>query len=390
MAKISGYVNPEKWSERLGLPYYKQEWFNYSFGSGWKDRQGGKLKTFSTPVGHVWNFEAKRSINQKLNGMLEGIIHDEWENAASLYGGLIAFCLKYCKEKITYYEDNRPKDRVSVSRCCEELKFPTWCRVNLEKVFSLQPSLENFLHAFDDAPQVNFDIDAALKVYEMQGEKAIFSILMQLFFRYRYIDQTTVNLVPDLPILWTPKVSNLVNGTSFPVVATKFSNNFKWKRVNNGFFLFDEFGKAIDCASVGNFSVFKEFLGNRLNFLGQCGDCADYVVCWSWGDLVSAVGHYNGDILVRNLSGSFEYWFKFGPNGKLAVWTEDGYVYSKKGTKKIPKMRIDSYPGEGRWVAMVNLLGKRVEDKVDEEVVWNWEEMCDWFELGQMCKSILE
>ena len=53
-------------------------------------------------------------------------------------------------------------------------------------------------------------------------------------------------------------------------------------------------------------------------------------------------------------------------------------------------MRIESYPGEGRWIAMVNLLGKRVEDKVDEEVVWNWEEMCDWFELGQMCKSVLE
>lgn len=389
MKKISGYVNPEKWSERLGLPYYKQEWFNYNLGSGWGDRQNTKLKKNFAKVGHVWNFEAKRSLNQELKGMLISIINDDWEKAASLYGGLIAFCLKYCADDITYYEDNRTSFAISVSRCCEELKFPTWCRSNLEKIFKMTPSLENFLHAFDNTPQVNFDIDAALMVYKMQGEKAIFSILMQLFFRYKYIDQTTVNLVPDLPIIWTPKASNLVNGTNFPVVVTKFSNDFEWKKINGNFFLFDEFDNVIDCASIGNFSVFKEFLGNRLSFLGQSGYLADYLICWSWGDLVSAVGHYNGDVLVRNLSGNFEHWFKFGPNGILAVWTEDGYVYSKKGTKRIPKVRIDSYPGEGKWIAMVNLLGKRVDDKINEEVIWNWEEMCDWFELGQMCKMIL-
>ena len=109
--------------------------------------------------------------------MLDSIIDDNWEYACCLYGGLIAFCLKYCKDKIVYYEDNRSKNVVSVSRCCEELKFPTWSRSRLEKIFTLSPSLKNFLHAFDDAPQVNFDIDSALMVYKMQGEKAVFSIL---------------------------------------------------------------------------------------------------------------------------------------------------------------------------------------------------------------------
>lgn len=390
MAKESSYIDPEKWSKRLGLPYYKQEWFNYRLGAGWKDRQGTNLAKNSVRVGYVWNFEAKRSLNQKLNPMLDSIINGDWEYAANLYGGLIAFCLKYCADDITYYEDNRRKNLISVTKCCEELKFPTWCRSRLEKIFKITPSLENFLHAFDDTSKVNFDIDSALMVYKLQGEKAIFSILMQLFFYYKYIDINIVHLVPDLPIIWTPKVSNLVNGTNFPVVATKFSNNFRWERINEGFFLFDEFNNVIDCASFGNFNVFKEFLGNRLSFLGNSGFIADYVICWSWGDLVNAVGHYNGDVLVRNLSGTFEKWFKFGPNGKLAVWTEDGYVYSKQGSKRIPKMRIDSYPGEGRWIAMVNLFGKRVDDKLDEEVVWSWEEMCDWFELGQMCRTVLK
>lgn len=390
MKKISGYVDPEKWSKRLGLPYYKQEWFLYDFGTGWKNRHGKTSKNATKKVGHIWNFEAKRLNNQRLKQMLEGIINDEWENAATLYGGLIAFCLKYCKDDITYYEDNRPSDDLSVSRCCEELKFPNWCRCNLEKIFTLTPSLKNYLHAFDNAPQVNFDIDAALMVYKMQGEKAIFSILMQLFFRYRYIDVTTVNLVPDLPIIWLPKASNLVSGTGFPVVVTKFSNNFRWEKNDDGVFLVDEFDNALDCVAIGNFNVFKEFLGNRLTFVWRSGFRTDYLICWSWGDLINAVGHYNGDILVRNLGGGFENWFKFGINGKIAVWTEDGRVYAKKGSGQIPELKVMSYPGEGKWVSMLNLLGERVDDEIGEEVVWTKEEIYDWFELGKLCQQVLE
>lgn len=388
MKKISGYVDPEKWSKRLNLPYYKQEWFNYKVGL--KNRHGDTNTASFLQVGHVWNFETRRNTNQKLHSMLNSIINDDWKYAGSLYAGLIAFCLKYCKDEISYYEDNRGKNLVSVSRCCEELKFPTWCRERLEKIFTLTPSLENFLHNFDDVPQVDFDVDAALMVYKMQGEKAIFSILMQLFFRYRYVTGTTANLVPELPIIWTPEVSDFVNGTTFPVVATKFSNDLKWEKNDEGFFLFDEFDNPIDCACVGSFSLFNTNLGNRLSFLERSGVCPNYVICWSWGDLVNAVGQFNGDILVRNLSGKFYGWFKFGLEGKMAVWTEDGYVYSKKGNKRIPNLRIMSYPGEGRWTAIINLAGERVDDKLDEEVVWNWEEMCDWLELGKWCKEKLK
>ena len=49
-----------------------------------------------------------------------------------------------------------------------------------------------------------------------------------------------------------------------------------------------------------------------------------------------------------------------------------------------------SYPGEGKWVSMLNLLGERVDDEIGEEVVWTKEEIYDWFELGKLCQQVLE
>ena len=390
MKQQSSYFDAEKWSERLGLPYVKQEWFNYRLGTGWGTRQNDNLRSNMVKVGHIHNIEGKRNLTQKLNSMLDSIINDDWEYAASLYGGLIAFCLKYCASDITYYKDNRKKNLVSVVKCCEELKFPTWCRSRLEKIFKMKLSFENYLHIFDNVQQINFDIDSALMVYKLQGEKAIFSILTQIFFRYKYVDVNISNLVPELPILWTPKVSNLVNGTDFPVVATRFSNNFCWKNINDNFFLFDEFNNPIDCANCGKFNVFNESLGNRLSFLSQSGELPKYLICWNWGDLVQAVGHFNGDILVRNLSGGYNKWFRFGLGGQLAAFIKGHNVYSKRGSKNIPNLKVKSYPQDKRVIGLINLEGKRVSRTTNTEVIWNWEEMCDWFELGKMCKSVLK
>lgn len=385
--RVKHSFDVEKWSERLNLPYVSRIWFNYNFGGGWGDRDHGS-KEYSTRVGNVFNVECKR-LNQRMNMVLNSLIEGKWENCCSLYAGIIAFCLKYCKEDITYYEDNRPKHHISVNKCCEELKFPTWCRPKLEKIFKMDISLEDYLHSYDEVKRVNFDIDSALMVHKLQGDDAIFSILSQLFFIYKYSYGTSANLVPELPIIWTPEVSDFVTGTSFPVVASKFSNNFEWKYINSGFFLFDEFDNPIDCAGVGFFNVFNESLGNRLSFCSATGKLPDYVICWCWKDLVDAVGHYNGDILVRNLSGGYNGWFRFGLGGKLAVWTERGDIYCKKPSRKVPGVKTDWYPGEKRWLAIVNLAGQRVDDKLDEKVIWNWEEMCDWFELGKMCKEVL-
>ena len=377
----------EKWSERLNLPYVSRIWFNYNFGGGWGDRDHGS-KIYNTRVGQIKNVECKR-LNQRMNMVLNSIIDGKWENCCSFYAGIIAFCLKYCKEDITYYEDNRPKHHISINKCCDELKFPTWCRPKLEKIFKMKISFEDYLHSFDHVDRVDFDIDSAVMIHKLQGDKAVFSILTQLFFAYKHIESTTANLVPELPMIWVPEVSNLVSGTSFPVVATKFSNNFRWEYINHGFFLFDEFDNPIDCASVGFFNVFNESLGNRLSFCAESGYLPNYVICWSWTDLVDAVGHYNGDILVRNLAGHFNGWFRFGLGGQLAAWTEKGEVFSERPRKRIPGLKVDWYPGEKRWLSMINLAGQRVDDKLDEEVVWTWEEMCDWFELGEMCKEAL-
>ena len=207
MKQQSSYFDAEKWSERLGLPYVKQEWFNYRLGTGWGTRQNDNLRSNMVKVGHIHNIEGKRNLTQKLNSMLDSIINDDWEYAASLYGGLIAFCLKYCASDITYYKDNRKKNLVSVVKCCEELKFPTWCRSRLEKIFKMKLSFENYLHIFDNVQQINFDIDSALMVYKLQGEKAIFSIfvgkilMIIFFFLMNLIILLIVQIVENLMFL---------------------------------------------------------------------------------------------------------------------------------------------------------------------------------------------
>lgn len=381
----------EKWSKRLNLPYVPREWFNYYLGDKWGNRSH-TTKIYNVRMGKVMNLECKK-LNQRMNMILNSIIDGKWENCCSLYSGIIAFCLKYCASDIEYYEDNRQKHHVSVSKCCEELKFPTWCRSKLEKIFKMQLSFEDYLHSFDGMKKFNFDTDSAIMVYKMQGDKAIFSILMQLFFTYKHLDHTNANLVYELPIIWKPKVSDLVSGTSFPVVATKFSNNFEWKIIDDNVFLFDEFNNPIDCASVGFFNVFKESLGNRLSFCSRSGFLPDYVICWSWNELIDAVGHYNGDILVRNLSGGYEGWFRFGLGGQLAVWTYKNRIYgrksSRKSTWKVPNVFIENYPGEGWWKAMVNLNGDRCNDRLNEEIIYTYDEICDWFEIAKLCKKKL-
>ena len=115
-----------------------------------------------------------------------------------------------------------------------------------------------------------------------------------------------------------------------------------------------------------------------------------YLICWNWGDLVQAVGHFNGDILVRNLSGGYNKWFRFGLGGQLAAFIKGHNVYSKRGSKNIPNLKVKSYPQDKRVIGLINLEGKRVSRTTNTEVIWNWEEMCDWFELGKMCKSVLK
>lgn len=390
MANGKSIIDADKWSVRLGLPYYEQLVYDYNFGKEWKSRFNTSIKISTKPTGQIANAQNIINSHRNLGRILDGIINGDWSESVNIYSGLIAFCFKYCKDKITYYEDNSLRKCLSVIKCCEELKFPTWCRGKLEKIFKMKHSLKDYLENLNKIKNININVDSALWVHKLQGDKAIFSILMQAFWQHKYVDVNNFNLVPELPIIWTPKVSNLVSGTSFPVVVTKFSNDFHWEYVNEGFFLFDEFDNPIDCASVGSFSVFNEILGNRMSFLGRCGEWPSYLICWSWLDLIDAVKFFHGDLLIRNLSGGFNGWFKFGLGGELVCFIEYKRVFTNYySQKKVPNIKINPSVGKERIKGVVNLAGQYIDKIPQEDIVWTWEEMCDWFELGQMCKDAL-
>lgn len=383
-------IDVDKWSVRLGLPYYEQFAYDYNFGARWGGRFGKSIKISTKKTGSTINAQNVVNSHRNLNSILDHIIEGDWSESVNVYSGLIAFCFKYCKDKITYYEDNKASRYKSIIKCCEELKFPTWCRARLEKIFKMQHSLKDYLEALNEVKNINLDIDSALWVHQLQGDKAVFSILMQAFWYHKYVYVNNFNLVPELPIIWKPEVSNLVSGTSFPVIATKFSNEFEWRYVNEGFFLFDEFDNPIDCASVGSFNVFNEILGNRMSFLGRCGEWPSYVICWSWLDLINAVKLFGDDVLVRNMNGSFYGWFRFGLGGEVVAFSEGRRVYARNSNKYIPDLKIKHKLGEGKHTVVINLAGQYINKIPTERPTWAWDELCDWFELGKMCKTALK
>lgn len=378
----------ELWAERLDLPYLANTWHNYYFRKALNIRQ--VKKTITQPKGTIKNISGFKP-NQQLRSVLPAILNREWDKCCSLYGGIIAFLLKRCEDEITYFDHYERRDSVSMIQCCENLHFPHWAKPYLDKIFKDHFSFEDYLHGFDNTKKINFDIESAVQIVKMQGEDAIFSVLMQLFHVGKYICTNTANLVPSLPMVWIPHVSHLANSTGFPVVVSKFSDKLNWRWIQGNCFLFDEYNNVIDCASVGRFNVFRESLGNRLSFVGRSGFKSDYCVCWSWDDLFDAVGLYGGDLLVRNMSGGFNGWYKFGPNAQLVVWTKNVHVYCRGSKTYMKDFTVLPIKSLDKVLDVINICGEKVVGvEPEEEQVWTEKEIRTWFEVGKICKKKLK
>lgn len=382
--------NVEKWSRIFNKPYVQRDWMGYKLGGGYFRCHNLNMDR----SGRVINVSI-RELSQRFVGVLNGIIDEDWDSCVSLYTGFIAFLFKDIQDQINFVDTDAQVCQLSTNIMCEELWFPLRYKDKMMQIFDMRPNFEDFLRSCKKLDKINFDLDSAINAYRLQGDEAIFSILMQVFYQQAERPLIYISLTPGIPIKWTPKPSPYVSGTSFPVVVTPFSNKFRWEENDEGWFLFDEYNNVIDCAGVGLYGCFRDHLGNRLSFTSRVGQINEqpYIICWSWKEIVDALGFFKvRNVLVRRLNEDLlnGYWFKFGLDGLLTIFiSKGGKVSSHKNGRSIKGIKIAGHFNVVREKFVCSISGEIKGSAISEDVVWSNEEIKDWFLLGEMCRTSL-
>lgn len=380
----------EKWARVFDKPYVQRDWMGYNVGGGYFRYHNINLQK----SGKVRNASI-RELSQRFLTILKDILDGDWDDCVSLYTGFIAFLFKDIQDQINFFDTDMPACEISTNQVCENLCFPLRWKDKLLEVFDANPNFEDYLRSCKKLKQLHFDLDSAINVYRMQGDEAIFSILMQIFYQQSERPLIYVALTPGIPIKWIPKASPYVSGTSFPVVVTPFSNKFHWVENDEGWFLFDEYDNVIDCAGVGRYSCYKDHLANRLSFTSRAGQVNQhpFVVCWNWKEIVDSLKFFGvRNVLVRRMNENLMdgYWFKFGLDGLITVYiSKGGKVSSVKNGTPIKGIKIVGQFNVVREKFICSITGKLVGSAVTEDVVWSSEEIKDWFVLGEMCRTSL-
>lgn len=379
-------INIEEWSRLLNMPYVERCWDNYRLGGDVGFVFGKTSYAYSTK--NVTNAQNKSS---DLGTVLNEILREDWDSCVSFYTGLLVFCLKKKHTFIKFVDKNKLPNARYLNNCLKNKKFPKQYRAKIEEIWKTDYSFEDFITAASKIEFNMFDLKSAIEVYRLQGDKAILSILAQAFWHGSRGRKFNIVLTPELPISRKFEPSKFVSGVVFPCVVSKYPKKIKTEFISDGWFLIDDEGLIIDCVGVGQYNLWQQPLSTRLGYLGR-GGISTGLICWCWGDIVKAVGHYGGDVLVRSLNEPLLQadWHKFGPHGKIAVITKGTKIYAqKRKTSPIKNKRTKNTKKEGFKYKTMMLNGRVLGECDPKEVAYSRAEMEDWFELAELCKKEL-
>ena len=386
-------IDQEKFSELFEKPYLKRSWSSYRLGSGYGLIYKKQRKRDGNNYGRVINTCPNHNNGRRLYGSLNQFRRGNWYDTSSLFIALLVFCMEDVRDKITYVEMDKSMYAVQIRKCVENLTFPWWAKDIIESIWDAKPSFIDYLKVLHEVPRLNFDLDSAISVFLMQGSDAIFGILMQIYTIYHNNMSVRIKLIPQLPIIGVPEVSDFVSGVFFPVVVTKFSKDLHWEENDDGSFLIDEFGAAIDCAKSGNYTCVDDPLFNRLGFVYRSKRVNHtWRICENWGEIVDAARYYGCDVLVRGLSESFlnADWHRFGAGGLVVVSTFHGKVGGKgyAWRKTYQELKTPYVDAKKDGKCIVSLSGEVIDmDCDDDPICYTCSELEDWFELYGLTQS---
>lgn len=367
--------------ELLEEDYYDAVWFKYSLGNKFGSRGGKKDRGGYRKVG------AKSTINRNMfvNQVLIAYNKSNFDKILGFYPGIIIYVLGQHRDKITWIEGT-DFTHTKTNKCMKNLTFPVELREKMEEIWDSDPNFEEFLHEIEQKGNTDINMESAFEVYKLQGKKAIFGILGQIFSDYSLSNAYSCHLLPHLDIIWTPKVENLVSGCVFPVCVSPFVDNFRVCRTSNQVIMqafWQEKWWDFDIFTSGQFNLWRETLNQRRNYLKN-EDVLPTLVCDNWLEVVQACNYWGNDVIIREMGHKMlnSRWFKFGKSGEIAIQLDGNKISVPYVSKTVPNVKIKDK--EMCDYGIVQLNGQFVKEASKKDVVYSIEEVRDWFELANM------
>lgn len=362
---------------------YVLPWFAYKLGGGWgtKLSKKGQIKRNTGAV--VQGINKDTSIQKVMKNAENG----NFDEIAGFYPAIFLFFGKKFINKVDFCDGTKQN---RISRLIDNLKGPAHLKTKIFDFLDQKFDFLSFLEACGRNEKLNFDVDSAIAVYKLQGDKAIYPILCQIFYVNKGIDKLTVQLIDDLPVDLGIDVSNYVSGCTFPVAVSPSPYDFKWQNNDNGWFLYgklDEKWLVMDCVGVGGLNLGNYSFNNRLNYLGGGGECLPYVICWNWGEIIEAQHYFGGNLLIRDLKNTIfdHYWFNFGKNSLINVEFRNNLVNYNTDYEFPIETDFDLPTGKKIFIT-VQLDGKFIKYCDKRDICFSKSEVFDWFELSHFLK----
>lgn len=379
-------VNTEKIGKILGETPFDPIWESYVFGGG----LGNHLTKYRRKGMSSGRTIAGIPQNRGIGPLKRSAEKGDFTGYAGFFSGILCFYGDKLWDKFTFI-DNDNQNRIN--SIVQNLEAPISVKDDLYQICHTKYDFEAFVRAAEANEELSFDADSVIAVYKLQGDKAIFQLLCQMFYTNRGVEKLNACLINDLPVNLPIEVSDYFSGCAFPVVVSPKVTDFKWKTIDNGWFLYGKYNDnlyVVDVAGVGRVVLANNSLSNRLNYLANGGLVLPYLVCWNFGDIIEAYHYFGGDLLVRDLKNTLfdHYWFYFGLNSKVCVRSKRGFINTKQDFKvEFFDGRRKDLSGEKVNYLIIDLLGRHVGECQKEDIVFSDSEVKDILEIGQLLNN---
>ena len=360
---------------------YHLPWFSYDLGGGWGTKLSKNNRSKQNFGAVIQGINKDISV-QKVMKLAE---NGDFDEIAGFYPAIFLFFGKKFINQVDFSDKN---GRNRISRLIDTLKGPAHLKDKILAFVEQDFDFLEFLNACGRNDKLNFDLDSAISVYKLQGDKAIYPIICQIFYVNKGIKKLTVQLINDLPIDFPVKIDDFVSGCNFPVLVSPSVSRFKWDSNQNGSFLYafyDDSWLCMDVVACGSMNLSNYALTNRINYFSAGGRCLPYVICWNWVEIIEAVRHFNGKGLIRDMRNTIfdHYWFNFGSDSLINVEFQNNLINYRSDYEVAVNLGYDLPTSKKQYIT-VQLDGKFVRYCDKNDVCFSKSEVYDWFELFQL------
>lgn len=376
-------IKIDKIGELIDENPFDMNWFAYDLGGSWgaKLSKSGRLKRNFGSI--IQGIDKDTTIQKVIKSANNG----DFDEIAGFYPAILLFFGEKFIDEVDFCDKS---GRNRISRLIDNLKGPAHLESKIRDFIKQDFDFIAFIEACGRNENLHFDVNTAISVYRLQGDRAIYPLLCQMFYVNKGIDCLSVCLINDLPVDLPIEVNNYASGCNFPVAVSPKVSNFKWDYNNNGWFLYGKLGNdwlVMDVVGVGRMNLSNYALTNRLNYLGGGGKCLPYVICWNWGEIIEAYHYFKSDLLVRDLKNTIfdHYWFNFGLNSLINVEFQNNVINYNSNYEVISDVGFNLPTGKKLYI-VVNLDGKFVKYCDKNDISYSKSEVFDWFELAQLLK----